>query len=202
MTGTAVPLAVAEDTALEWVRESLRRGGSIARRALSVFVSKPGRFSVIAPAEPGFRVGALADGGVIQPSVANMALAKAIEDLGSSGADVLYVEDNLRLPGDRALEENFPHYRLIEGSIVHWQLLSAIDGGEAVRLIRAASTAYPLNAFIGSVRPDTGDLQARDGADLAAAIASSIVVIVVSVFDGESFLIWDAIERAPEDSQS
>lgn len=202
MTGTATAVDVTGGTALEWVRDSLRRGGSIAKHALSVPGSKPGRFFVIAPAEPEFRVGALAEGGVIRSSVADVALAKEIDDLKKSGARVLWIEDNLRLPGDRALKEHFSHYRVIEGSVVHWQLLSATDGTEAVKLIRTASNGYPLNAFIGWTRPDTADTKDRDSEDFAAEIGSVRLSIIVSAFDAESFLMWNAIERVPEDSPS
>lgn len=202
MTGTATPVEVARGTALDWVRDSLLRGGPIAKHALPVLASKPGRFFVIAPAEPEFRVGALGAGGVMRSSVADMALAKKINHLKNSGARVLCIEDNLRLPGDRALKEHFSQYRVIEGSVVHWQLLSAIDGTEAVKLIRAASNGYPLNAFVGWASPDTADTKDRDAVDFAAEISSIRLSIIVSAFDGESFLMWNAIERGAEDSPS
>jgi hypothetical protein len=121
-------------------------------------------------------------------------MAKEIDALKNPHAGVLYIEDNLRRPGDPALEEHFSRYRVIEGSVVHWHLLSPNEGTEAVELIRAASNGYPLNGFIGSTPPDTGDTEERDTDAFAAAIASTTVVTIVSAFDGESFLMWEAIE--------
>jgi hypothetical protein len=61
--------------------------------------------------------------------------------------------------------------------------------------MKRGASGYPLNAFVSTM--SAGDLGLVDGEDapegFANKVARSLLAVVVSVFDDETFLIWDTV---------
>lgn len=101
------------------------------------------------------------------------------------GFRTLLVEDDMARKGD-------PHLPVdagfIDDRVLRWTEIGS-DPASAARFLRDASTGFPLNAFI-TLRP-VEDMDALKGSELDSlveSICADVGGIIVSVFDGESFL--------------
>jgi hypothetical protein len=81
----------------------------------------------------------------------------------------------------------------IGDGVVHWCELKPGIGTAGTEAIRESAFGYPLNAFVTT--RSVSDLRLVDGQAVATGfadqVAASLLAIVVSAFDAESFLLWD-----------
>ena len=153
-----------------------------------------GTFSVIAP--PSTKIANASDlNQMYQIPVCGIVddfLCAALESAAVNGGHCLIVEDNIRSLSNPATPYGSTSF--IEGSIIHWLDLSDRSGEMAVNVIFASSTGYPLNAFVST--ESSGALGLVDGTEapsqLGAEIAQSLLAFVVTAFDEESYVIWEA----------
>lgn len=86
----------------------------------------------------------------------------------------------------------------VGNDVVHWSDLEPTLGAVATRAIRENAFGYPLNAFV--VMQSSAQLGLVDGqpapADFAKNVADSLLAVVVSAFDAESFMTWTAAPEA------
>ncbi len=188
-----VAVELTGDEPVAWLRESLEQGAAISQHVLPLVESKHGRFSVLVPRNVKHEaLSNLREGGVASTKLVDIALGAQLEKFSKAGNNLLYVEDEFREVGNAWLEKMQSNYLIFDTRVVHWADLSMMNGLQAVSFIQKASHGYPLNAFVASVRADTPDAQRHATAGtLAVEIAAATRVVIVSAFDGETFLLWD-----------
>jgi hypothetical protein len=171
----------------DWLRSSLSLGGEIASAVHALNSSDPrGQYFVIAPAGASpVRLGHPEQGGLTNASHADERLSTYIDHLKRLDVRTLFVEDDLRRKGDPALSQFKSDWFEVAGRVVHWRDITVISSADAVNAIRAGASGYPLNAFIAATQPTNEDTV------LPQRIAASLLSVIVSAFDGESFLMWE-----------
>lgn len=101
------------------------------------------------------------------------------------GGRTVLVENDMARRGDPHLP---PDAGFIGDRVLEWAEITP-DARSAARLLRDASTSFPLNAFI-ACRPlhDIDTLRARQLDSLIPLLCADVVGIIVAAFDGESFV--------------
>jgi hypothetical protein len=103
------------------------------------------------------------------------------------------VEDCLRLRRDpKPSLDGLLLEAFVAEQVIHW---AGLEGGTdaAILTLHRGSGKYPLNAFVTSVSAE--ELGLVDGADLDSNIAGrlvgSLMAVVVSAYEAETFMIWE-----------
>ncbi len=177
-----------EEWPLDWLHSSLSQGKVIAQKVNTALDTLNGRVRVLVPTRGLSVTIDPREGGWVRSDQANVALASVLSETHSFQSAYLYVEDDLRRPGDPALYRTGLKWFSIGSAIIHWCDVAVEPPLEVVRCIRRSSSGYPLNAFVASVAPPGDRIQSDD--DFAEKIVSSLLAVIVSVFDAESFVIW------------
>jgi hypothetical protein len=185
-----------DDRAREWLEESLRGGHELAAAVLGAVRFDAGRFQLALPESEAARaVTGFDQGGVVGASLADAALAQYLDDFASRGALCVLVEDDLLRQSDPAVARRPVPSAFIGDHVIHWCELARGAGSIATEVIRMSASGYPLNAFL--VTKSAADLRLSPGGslvkDFTTDVVASLAAVVVSAFDGESFLMWDTI---------
>lgn len=188
MSGPAVARLLGSDIASPWMRESLLQGGAISERALDIIATVPGKYYILVPSDLRDLPDSLGTGGVFTTSSPRQMMAEICDSLGSTDA-YMYVEDDSWWVGDPVIQSLTSHYLTVGDHVIHWRELATITGGEAVRILYRSAFGYPLNAFIAHAGPSVESPCALE-ADLLERIVSTMMAVIVSVFDNESILFW------------
>ena len=184
-TGIQIP----NDSAREWVMESLAQGAQISARVASLVATTPGRAVLLATddPEPGERR-SFQTGHLISHSQRDRLTAKFLAGLASTGPMTLVVED-LQRRGDRHVQEQAA---FAEDRVLHWAVVADGDQSEAVKRLRAGASGYPLNAFLCERPPPAFGLDA--GAELDAdaldELGEAVKLVIVAAYDAETYLCW------------
>ncbi len=196
MTGSAKPTEVDQTIALDWLRHSLGQGEVevISPTVLKFIEEREGHSYTLAPETvDSSRLAKPREGGVVTTGGARAALAKVFEGLAGRGAVCVVVEDELSLKRhpkpslDGMLKTAF-----IGEQVIHW---AGLEGGpeDAIVAVDRGSGDYPTNAFVTAVSAQ--ELGLVDGADLDHDIASpvigSLMAVIVSAYDAETYIIWE-----------
>jgi len=139
----------------------------------------------------------LDEGGIVKAAAANGILAGLLEDMIVSGATTIFIEDSALRRGDPALARADTPVAFLGDKVIRWCELRPGSGSAAVRAVRAGSSGYPLNAFVtGSSATSLGLVDGTAVPNgLASQVVNSLLAVVVSAFDAESFLVWDSAGR-------
>jgi hypothetical protein len=194
MSDLPVPIQIDKMIALDWLRYSLGQGEVISSAALMFIVEHEGHGYTLAPKTVDRALlETPSSGGVTGTRAAREALAKVLEGLAERGAACVVVEDEMSEKGDAN-----PSWggRLLTGfigeKVIHWANLA---GGtdDAVVAVHRGSGDYPTNAFVTSAPAE--ELVLVDGADLdsdvADAVVASLVAVIVTAYDAETYIIWE-----------
>lgn len=177
------------DQAKSWVSESLAEGSRLAK-LMQRRIERMQHASLLgAPASAPHALDNKGRGG--SSSDADADAVRFLEANRASGFCTLLVEDDMARKGDPHLPEDIA---FIDDRVLHWAEIGA-SAISATRLLRSGSTGYPLNAFI-SRSPTTAinDLRGRQLDSVLDSICSDIEGVMVSVFDGESFVVMNSDE--------
>jgi hypothetical protein len=181
-----------EGWVFSWVLSSLRQGGKVAQQLAGVVGELRGRVRVLLPKGLSPETLNPREGGNVQSNETNALLASLLGEFRSFQPAFVYVEDDLRRLGDPALDQEGAKWFTIDGEVIHWMDLLGEPTAQLVGSIRRSSSGYLLNAFVASIQPPSEHGQTGD--KFVAGIASSLAAVIVSVFDAESFAVWDAGE--------
>lgn len=197
MTGGLRTLGLAKEDALNWLERSLAAGHELSAAVLAAAPFDRGRFCTLVPSDlVANRVTKFHEGGIVETSVADAALARLLGDLVTEGGSCVVAEDDLLRRSDPAVARRTVPSAFIGNHVVHWCDLVPGSGAPAARALRASASGYPLNAFV--VTRSAADLGLVTGRslseDFTSDVVGSLVAVVVSAFDAESFLVWDGAE--------
>jgi hypothetical protein len=184
-----------------WVIASLKDGDRVSNAILALDAFDRGALSVIAP--PSIQIGGIESlnwmNQIPLGEPAWVLLADVIEDLTSAGGACLVVEDNIHGVDDPP--GPFGSRSFLEDTIIDWIDLAGATGEDAVNVMGTSSTGYPLNAFVSTVPSHKlGLVHGKTApARLGLAIKESLLAIIVSAFDGESYVFWT---KQPTDTEN
>jgi hypothetical protein len=192
---TVRTLEVPKNQGRPWLEQSLAAGQAISVAILATAPLSQGRFFTFIPdnAEP--RQLEFPEKGVFATSVAGPGLARFLDKLVEKGAACVLVEDDVLGRGDRQLERMAVPSAFIGEEVVHWCDVKSGSCMAAAEGVRESAFGYPLNAFVVSEPVSALGLvngqQAPD--DLVPKVAESLLAVIVSAFDGQSFAVWSRV---------
>jgi hypothetical protein len=130
-------------------------------------------------------------GGVLSQRLARECLAQTLEGKGFENVKAVLVEDDMTRKRDPTVSREGEPAAFIGERVLHW-CDSAVDSSRIAEAITRGASGYPTNAFLlARSSTDLGLVDRQDAPkSLAHEVVSSLVAIVVSAFDDESFLIW------------
>lgn len=195
------------NSTLDWITQSLEQGGPISSAALTSVPLRQGRVYVLVPEESdALRVLNFEEGGVTQRNLTIATLVRLLGDLAlAKSAKCLVVEDDLMRPSDPAVNRRDLPSAFLDEHILHWAELEVNGGGSATsRAIQLGATGYPLNAFVAtSTRNQLGLNKLMPvPRGLPNDIVNSLVAMIFSAFDAESFVVWIANTPTPKPHSS
>ena len=166
---------------VEWIRDSLRAGGGVAKHVLEASPS----FSTIEALVPVAvqntgEIAGFSQGIGISRASSLSAIVEHFQLDNSSSLQTLIVEDDLWRPGD-PITDDWDYF--VEGDRL---VRSADFGPRAAMLLNMGASGYPLNAFL--LRPDTRATGTSQLESKCADILSRIQVTISAVFDAESYI--------------
>jgi hypothetical protein len=120
------------------------------------------------------------------------ALARVLDELVDNGASCVVIENAFALRSDPGLARYTQPAAFTGDNVLHWTELARGTAAAAVDTIWASSSGYPRNAFV--VAKSCAELRLADRAqvdeNLPDVIVESLLAVVVSAYDAESFLVW------------
>jgi hypothetical protein len=141
---------------------------------------------------PPERVRAFEQGGVAGEAEATAWLVDEMDGMAARGARCLVVEDWLARPSDPGLRSSEIPVAFLGESVFAWCELPSASGPALPTMVIRAGGAYPTNAFV--VSASASELGLSDGqevpADFPQAVAASVMAVVVSIYDAETYLVW------------
>lgn len=177
-----------------WIERSLAAGQAVSASVLAQVVPDGGhaRLWVSESVDPD-RMPTFREGGVAKESEAVGWLLQEIDEMAARGARCLVVEDALSRPSDPALKRSGLPAAFLDESVLAWCELPAVPGNDLPGEVIRVGGGFPTNAFV--VSASASDLGLSDRQQLPAgfpkAVADSVEAVVVSIHDGESYLIWE-----------
>ena len=177
--------------AREWSQASLDAGSVLAGLIGRRFSTQAAAFVLLPDDGSAIEVDDVSR--AVDPQHADQVLAEYLQYLASMGAGVLVVEDDTAREGDPGLTEAV----FLEGRGLRWKDMHA-DASQLMRLIRRGASGYPLNAFVcdedgRAILQQVGDaLSSKD----VTGLARSALSVIHSVYDAESFLVIELMNRA------
>lgn len=192
MTETLTLVHIDPPVGHEWVRRSLADGYLVSKAVMALDPLTRGSFSVIAPEWLQIpRPESLGLAHQIPQHVdALNVLVATLDAWIAKGAACLVVENNISSRMDP--HGRFGHRSYLEDTVVNWLDLPEASGEMALNVIGTSSTDWMLNAFVSKESSEAlGLVHCRDApARLGTRIAQSLMGMVVSAFDGESYVVW------------
>lgn len=180
------------DQAKRWISESLAEGSRLAK-LMQPYVERMRHASLLGA--PGAAPHVLDNTGRgVASADANADVARFLEANRKFGFCTLLVEDDMARKGDPYLTDDVA---FVDDRVIYW---TEIDPGasSATRLLRNGSSGYPLNAFVS--RSPIADMNCFRGRQLDSAldsICADVSGVIVSVFDGESFVATSSNDLFP-----
>jgi hypothetical protein len=182
--------------AVEWVRESLGDGHAVSAAVLAACRLEAGRVgAIVSDDTPEGHRSQFHRGGVIDAASraeADLLLAQLLDTLAGRGGSCVVIEDDVRRRHDPAVSRpGVAPSAFIGERVVHWTDLQPAD--KAITTIYAGASGYPRNAFV--VAKSCAELGLADRQELeqtfAESLAKSLLAVLVSAYDAESFLLWE-----------
>lgn len=177
----------------EWLGKSLAQGFDISAAVRAVAPLDEGNYrSFLAGGK--LRRANFAEGGVARADESRVALARYLDDLPGGRTSCLIVEDDLRRRADPLVESRPGSYiSFIGDRIVHWCNRGQEIDPECTDVMKRGASGYPLNAFVSTMSAvDFGLVDGQDAPKgFAIEVAESLLAVIVSAFDAESFMVWD-----------
>lgn len=187
-----------KDKAREWMDQWLGAGHEVsaAARACEPFTHGRFRTYVSNDATPE-RIAKFEEGDMAGRQETDEWLAGTLDELTGNSASCVIVEEDLARPNDPSIVRGEIPAAFIGDRVVSWSDLTPRRGAEVVTAIRRVASGYPRNAFV--VSRSAGDLGLADRQhvpeDFPSRAAKSLLAVIVSIFDDESYLVWDRGER-------
>jgi len=174
-----------------WLRYSLEQGFDVSAAVLDAGFIDKGRGLAIVSTEFQRAPFEFFHGGVLGTDTSRECLGRILVDGTFGLIGSLLVEDDVRRKGDPWIGRIKPPSAFIADRVLHWANPNT-GIGNVVEVIHHGGFGYPLNAFL--VTKSSADLGLVDSEeapeDLPRQVVSSLLGVVVSAFDNESFLIW------------
>ncbi|HST68754.1 MAG TPA: hypothetical protein VLI94_03740 [Solirubrobacterales bacterium] len=193
MTVELRTVEVERNEARDWMVRSLRQGFDLSSAVLAEQPFDKGHFLALIPTGLKTRPLNFAAGGVTQQGASAEALGDFLAKVAGRGAASVVVEHDMARASDPVLVKETEPLALIGERVLHWCDLRDGARAGAKTIIRGAH-GHPLNAFL--TKSTSAELGLADRQqipeDLPRLLVESLVAVVVSAFDGESFLIWIA----------
>lgn len=183
-----------QDEARSWTERWLGAGHALSA---AVLVNAPfggGRFrTCVSDDVTPERLRKFEEGNMARTKEADEWLAQTLDELTMTGASCLVVEDDLSRPTDPALIRSEIPSAFIGDRVVSWSDLSSGNGEAAMKAVMGVGSGYPRNAFVVSQSAADMGLDDRQqvSGDFPSKVAESLLAVIVSIFDDESYLVWD-----------
>jgi hypothetical protein len=187
---TQVVEAPAEEAQI-WLRYSMEQGFEVSAAVLDAGFIDRGRGLAIVSDEFQRTPFEFSHGGVIGTAASRECLGRMLVDGEFGPVGSLLVEDDVRRKGDPWISKIAPPSAFIGERVLHWAD-SEMGIDKVVEAIHRGGFGYPLNVFLMTKSSAELGLVDREDApeELPQEVVSSLLVVVVSAFDNESFLIW------------
>jgi hypothetical protein len=199
LTEIARELEVPQADGRDWLERSLAAGFDVASAVLVAAPLDSGRFTTFIPASASMGQVQFPEHGFVGETVGNSGLSRYLDNLTRMGAACVVMEDDILERNDRQPEDMTVPSAFIGDGVIHWSNLKSGFGTIATKAVRESAFGHPLNAFVVTKSAaDFGlvdDRQAPEG--FAADVVRSLLAVIVSAFDAESFLVWDAPSLDP-----
>lgn len=190
-------IEVNREKARSWTEQWLNAGHAVSAAVLSIAPFHSGIFRTFIGDEvakeglPNFE-----SGWAVNVGEARRWLAETLDEQALRGAKCLIVEDDLSRPTDPALLRSDIPSAFIGDRVVSWCDVNPQNGAAAVDRVMYVGSGYPRNAFV--VNKSAAELGLIDrqqvSAEFAQQVAASLLAVIVSIFDAESYLVWTPSE--------
>lgn len=197
---TAVsPVVLPEAGAAVWIRSCLENGDGLSALVLQEIHLDVGVHASLLPPTPDLKNLDFNEGGVVSVQSANEGLAEMLRRIASAKPLGLVVENDLARRLDPALPNLSLPVAYLGDRILHWRLLSSEEPIVSVELLRRGASGYPTNGFLVEAQALHG-LSNHSEVDESwcRRAVRSLVGIVTTAFDAESFVLWLRAELASE----
>jgi hypothetical protein len=190
---------VNRDKARSWVERWLRAGHAVSNAVLATDPFGVGRFRTcvsdgIAPEQ----LSKFEAGNMASTKEANTWLARTFEELNREGAACVVVEHDLASRTDPFIGRGDDSWAFVGDRVLAWSDLQR--GGEvaAVEEVQGVGSGYPRNMFVSTHSAEHLGLADRQQVpeQFPAQVAESLRAVVVSIFDDESYLVWDRVKES------
>ncbi|MGH3117444.1 MAG: hypothetical protein ACRDQ2_10100 [Gaiellales bacterium] len=193
------PVVLRGAGAAAWVQNSLKNGDGLSALALREVHLASGVHTSLLPPTQDLENLNFNEGGMASVQSANDGLADMLERIAQVTALGLVVENDLARRLDPSLSKLSLPVAYLDDRVLHWRLLSYDDPAACVDLIRRGATGYPTNGFFVEAQAMHG-LSNHGEVDESwcRRAVHSVVSIVTTAFDAESFVLWLRADLASE----
>ncbi|MGN6276885.1 MAG: hypothetical protein ACTHNP_13285 [Solirubrobacterales bacterium] len=185
-------LKICQDEVSPWLKKSLQQGFGLSDAVTAMHALDHGSSFALVPEEFTRKPLALAVGGVVSQKAAREGLVDFLVQLRDEGAKCVLIEDDLAGRMDPVVRRSAEPLAFLDDRVIHWcDLTDNVD--EAARTTAEGASGYPLNGFVttrSSLELGLADRQ-QVPAELPTQVAESLVAVICSAFDAESFVVWD-----------
>ncbi len=180
--------------ARSWTIRSLKAGHIVSNAVLQVAPFEVGHFRTCISSDdcteslPNFEEGGVASARETAPW-----LAQTLEGLVRRGAACVIVEDDLARRTDSFFARSNDRWAFAADRVLAWSELEPESGAAAVDEVRGVGSGYPTNMFVSTYSASNLGLADRQQVpdEFPLRVASSLLAVIVSVFDDESYLVWE-----------
>jgi hypothetical protein len=193
LTEIAKKLEIPKADGRDWLERSLAAGFDVASAVLAAAPFNSGRFTTFIPASASMSQVQFPDHGFVGETVGNAGLSQHLDNLARKSAACVVIEDDILERNDRQPDDMTIPSVFIGDGVIHWSNLKPGFGAAATKAVREGAFGYPLNAFVvAKSAADLGLVNDRSAPEgFADEVAKSLLAVIVSAFDAESFLVWD-----------
>lgn len=119
-------------------------------------------------------------------------LAETLDELATCGGKCVVVEDDLSSPTDPHLATDPVPTAFIRDRVFSWDELKPGNGAALTEEVMGVGSGYPRNAFVTSHSvAELGVIHHKQApAKFPQRVAESLMAVIVSIFDDESYLVW------------
>lgn len=176
-----------------WLEQWLGAGHFVSEAVLSSASFDHGQFRTCISDEaaakllPDFETGWVTSGNEV-----DVWLAEVLDGLTDRGGKCVVVEDDLSNPTDSGLANDPTPTAFIHKRVFSWDDLKLGNGAELAKEVMRVGSGYPRNAFVTTrSAAELGFTRLKQASEkFPQQVAESLLAVIVSIFDDESYLIW------------
>lgn len=185
---------VSRDQARSWAERWLRAGHIVSDAVLATDPFGSGRFrTCVSDGITPEQIAKFEASSMARTKEADAWLARTFEELNRKGAECVVVEHDVASRTDPFIVRGDDPWAFIGDRVLAWSDLEPGGGVAAVEEIRGVGSGYPRNMFVSDHSADHLGLadQQQVPDQFPVQVAQSLLAVVVSIFDAESYLVWD-----------